>query len=155
MSWTERDLRTGEQMHVTAEKAAKLDAGKAVDLPKIAKEEMKSFEPIKFQPVKSPGIYDAEFGVKGPDLIFHFWPAGYHEAERRGTKAPAFVREFPTQLGSVMTEIFKAERCEFYNDPDVGAYTVKAMGWGENQFVFDLAVKACKNLHLSMGGALT
>lgn len=151
MTWTERDLTTGEQMEVTAEKAAKLNAGKDKDLPRVQKEDLKSFKQVKFQPVRSPNIYDAEFGVKDRDIVFHFWPYNYHEADRKGVASPAFPRDFGPNLIKTMDDIFRG-RTEIHNDPDMGAFTVKALGWGENQFAFDLAVKACKQLHFAMGG---
>ena len=38
------------------------------------------------------------------------------------------------------------------HDPDVGAWFVKAKGWGENQFSRELSIKACEQLHKALGG---
>lgn len=153
MPWTERDLRTGEQDTITGERAVQLTKDTAKDLPRVQKEEVKAFDPVKYQPVRSPNIYDAEFGVKGNDLIFHFWPFNYHEAERRNIRLPDFAPQFEGKLKLEMEKVFGAHRVEFKYDGDMGAWYAKANGWGENQFAFDLAVKACKALHLAMGGS--
>jgi hypothetical protein len=151
-TWVERDLTTGKQAEMVADKAARLDKDVAKDLPRVQREEAKEITPVRFQPVRSPGIYDAEFGVKDRDLIFHFWPFGYHEAERKEVAPPRFPSQFEASLRAALNKTFNVDRVEYNYDGDMGAWYARAHGWGENQFAFDLAVKACKTLHSMMGG---
>lgn len=155
MSWLEKNIETNAVSQTDAARTKVLDEARAETLPTVLKEAdsgQKPFKPIELQPVKSPGIYDAEFGVKGTDVIFHFWPSGYHAAERRGAASPQFKPGFEATLKKVMGDVFDARRVVIESDPDVGALFVRAHGWGEAQFHRDLCIKACEQLHAAMGG---
>jgi hypothetical protein len=155
MSWLEKNSETNEVAAPTAARAMVLDEAREQGLPTIKKEAdagVKPFEQVQLQPVKSPGIYEAEFGVKGADVIFHFWPSGYHVAERRGVAAPKFKQGFEATLTKVMGDVFDAKRVVVEQDIDVGALFVRAKGWGDAQFHRDLCIKACEQLHAAMGG---
>lgn len=155
MSWLEKNTETNEVAAPTAVRAQVLDEAREQGLPTITKEAeagVKPFAQVEFQPVKSPGIYEAEFGVKGGDVIFHFWPSGYHVAERRGVAGPRFKPNFEAELKKVMGSVFDSNRVLIDHDPDVGAIFVRAKGWGEAQFHRDLCIKACEQLHAAMGG---
>ena len=155
MSWLEKNYETNEVAQPTAARALVLDEAREQGLPTIKKEAdagVKPFAQVQLQPVKSPGIYEAEFGVKDSDVIFHFWPSGYHVAERRGVAGPKFKPGFENALKKVMGEVFDAKRVTIDNDIDMGALFVRAKGWGEAQFHRDLCIKACEQLHAAMGG---
>lgn len=154
MNWTAQETKTRTNIELSSEKAQELDKAKQEGLPVIQKESegTKPFEPIKFQPVRSPGIYEAEFGVKGKDLIFHFWPYGYHQAEKEGIRTPNFHRHFAEELPQAMKVSFNLAQVETKRDEDMGAIFVKVNGAGENQFFHELAVKVCEELHRLLGG---
>lgn len=155
MSWLEKNSETNEVAQPNATRTKVLDDARAEGLPTIEKESdagVKPFNPVQLQPVKSPGIYEAEFGVKNDDVIFHFWPSGYHAAERRSAAAPQFKIGFEQALKKVMGEVFDSKRVVVDHDPDVGALFVRAKGWGDAQFHRDLCIKACEQLHAAMGG---
>lgn len=156
MSWLEKNTETNQVSEADAERAQLLNEVKKGTLPTIRKEEKEGFKPFEqlaFQPVKSPGIYEAEFGVKGEDLIFHFWPYGYHVADVQGKSTPRFPKGFLPKLSKVMKDTFM-QRVEISEDLDVGAIFVKANGWGEKQFHRELAIKACEAIHKAMDGAV-
>jgi len=155
MAWLEKDVETNQVSEADAERSRLLNEVKKGSLPTIKREAgegMKPFEQIAFQPVKSPGIYEAEFGVKGPDLLFHFWPHGYHLADAQGKSTPNFTQDFMPKLKKVMHETFEHNRVELKEDRDMGAIFVRASGWGDKQFHRELAVKACEAVHREMGG---
>jgi hypothetical protein len=157
MPWAEMQTNSGAEIAVTAEKERELNKAKEEGAPVIVKEAsagMKPFDPVEYQPVRSPDIYEGEFGVKGSDLIFHFWPANYHNAERAGKALPRFKPGFDVVLKQVFTDAFGAgvSRVEVFHDPDVGAFCVLAHGWGDNQYHRELSIKACEALHQALGG---
>lgn len=155
MSWLEQENETRKQHEVSKDRAVVLDQARDETLPVIQKEAAQGevpFDPLKFQPVRSPGNYEAEFAKRGEDVIFHFWPYGYHEADRRGIATPKFKPEFLLNLRVVMISAYGAQRVEVSEDRDMGAWFVKAHGWGAQQFWFDLACEACRKLHHSLGG---
>jgi hypothetical protein len=155
MSWLEKNVETNAVGKTDAARSKILDEAREENLPTIQKEAnagTKPFIPVQLQPVKSPGIYEAEFGVKGQDVIFHFWPSGYHAAEHRGVAPPRFAAGFEATLKKVMGEVFDEKRVTIENDLDVGALFVRATGWGEAQFHRDLCIKACEKFHAAMGG---
>jgi len=155
MSWLEKEIETNKVGRTDAARTKVLDEERDAGLPTITKESdsgQKPFAQMQLQPVKSPGIYEAEFGVKNEDVIFHFWPSGYHVADRRGVAAPKFKPGFEAVLTKVMGDVFDPKRVVVENDIDVGALFVRAKGWGEAQFYRDLCIQACEKLHAAMGG---
>lgn len=155
MGWLEKNTETNQVSEADASRSKLLSEVKKGSLPTIRKEAgegYKPFEQVAFQPVKSPGIYEAEFGVKGPDLLFHFWPYGYHLADAQGKAVPRFPKDFLPKLKKVMGETFETSRVEISEDQDVGAIFVKAKGWGEKQFHRELSVRVCEAIHKAMGG---
>ena len=155
MSWLEKEIETNKISSTDADSTKVLNAERDAGLPTIVKESdsgQKPFTPVQLQPVKSPGIYEAEFGVKDSDVIFHFWPSGYHVAERRGVAAPKFLPGFEVALGKVMGDVFDPKRVVIEHDRDVGALFVRAIGWGEAQFHRNLCIQACEKLHAALGG---
>lgn len=155
MPWLEKNSETNSVGAADAARTKVLDETREENLPIIKKETdsgQKPFTPVQLQPVKSPGIYEGEFGVKGDDVIFHFWPSGYHAAERRGAAAPKFVAGFEVMLKKVMGDVFDAKRIKVEHDVDVGAWFVRAIGWADAQFHRDLCIKACEQLHAALGG---
>src|SRR5687767_9711082 len=107
----------------------------------------KLIEPVNFQPVRSPGNYEAEFAAKGDDIIFHFWPDGYHDAQNKGKHPPRFKKDFGHHLFVAMSATFGPRRLEIENDDDMGAIFVKATGYGTNQFFRTMAISVCEDLH--------
>lgn len=155
MHWTEQETKSRQEIPVTSEKAASFDQTKAEALPTLEKQADRGqmpVEPVKRQPVRSPGIYEGEFMVKDGDIIFHFWPYGFHEAQEKKLAAPRFRPGFAAAFKNVLTDAFGANRIETSFDQDMGAFFGKAMGWGKSQFHFDLSVAACQKLHKQLGG---
>lgn len=155
MAWLEKDQTTDQIAEADAERAKLLNEVKKGSLPTIRKESelgAPPFKELELQPVKSPGIYEAEFGVKDANVIFHFWPWGYHAADVAGRATPKFSKDFLPKLTRIMGETFDPKRVEIKEDPDVGAIFVKALSWGESQFHRELSVKACEALHKALGG---
>ena len=156
MSWVERQMDTGVATNVAADKAHMLDQAKAEGLPVVEKEAARGqmpIDPVRFTPVKSPGIYEAEFAKRDSDVIFHFWPYGFHQAHREGKRPPGFVRNMLVSSRQVMVEQFGESACEFHSDADMGALSVKVKGLGEKQFFHELSVKALEKLHYALGGS--
>lgn len=156
MAWREREVETGKEEVVGLDRTRELNEARDQALPAMLKEAeigKKPFIPVRFQPVRSPGLYEAEFAKRDNDVIFHFWPYGYHEADRKNLAAPKFPKDFQAKLSESMNSAFGPHRVSVKNDLDMGAFFVCATGWGIQQFWFDLAVKACQNLHKSLGGS--
>jgi len=154
MSWVEQEQQGRKKLTVTEERAALLDKVKAEALPPIRHEVAngdKPFEPIRFQPVRSPGLFEAEFAKKEDDVIFHFWPWGLHEAERSGKPRPPFSKNFRDVLQKAFKHSFGAD-AELSEDRDMGAWFVKVRGLGRKQFWHDLSVKAATLVHTELGG---
>lgn len=153
MSWTEKDPKSSNGIHAADTARAQLLSKTKEEFFPIAVKEAsggdKGIAPVEFQPVKSPGTYEAEFAVKGDDVIFHFWPWGYHDAERRGETLPRFKRGFQNFLITAMSEAFDPKRLVVEDDKDMGAIFVKATGFGSNQFYRKLCIEACEKLHKS------
>lgn len=156
MNWVEQKVDKGGPYIPDAARVRELEEGKRESLPILEREARKGqmpIEPIRFRPVKSPGIYEAEFAQKDKDLIFHFWPYGYHQAERDRRAAPKFKTGFEKALTDSMENVFSSNRVTVSLDRDVGAYFVKAANWGEHQFMSELAIKACEQVHKALGGS--
>lgn len=156
MSWTSQDPETRVEIPVSKEQAFIYDEARREGKPIVEREAARGqmpLEPVKYQPVKSPGIYEAEFASRDGDLIFHFWPAGYHLAERTGLARPRFGPEFADALKKSMEEVFDANRLEIDPTPENGSWYVKARSWGKTQFWFELATKACEKVHYRLGGS--
>lgn len=155
MSWTEQDSKTKQTKSITDERQRLLDKVRNESLPLIQKEAQneatKTFKPIEFQPVRSPEIYEGEFGVKGKDLLFHFWPYGT-SINRNEQVGPAFPRGFGLMLERAMNETFDKKFVVIHRDDDVGAWCVSITGFGEKQFFRNLAIQACEKLHKLLGG---
>lgn len=153
-TWREIHTETRQEIDVTREKAKSLEDEK-LGLPKLQKEAdqgLKPIQPIRFQPINGTDYFEAEFGVRGNDIIFHFWPWKYHETERNGRPVPRFHKGFASILVSTMGTVFDPMRVEIYEDRDVGAWFVKAIGYGTNTFHRDLSIKAVTELYKALGG---
>jgi hypothetical protein len=152
--WTERETESRKEKEVSPQKAAELDAARDKDLPVIQKEAAgaKLFDQIKFQPVRAYGYFDAEFAVKDGNIIFHFWPHGFHEAQQVGKRIPDFPVAFESKLNQAMSHAFTRNRVEVREDRDMGAYFVKATGYGSSISPFEMAVGACQRLYRSLSG---
>jgi hypothetical protein len=155
MSWIEKQVDTDKQSEVTGQRAIELDQAREESLPRLKKEADKGqapFIPVRFQPVRSPGIYEAEFAPKDENVVFHFWPYGYRKAERAGLAAPRFKKDFEPILTKAMQDTFGEKRIQVEYVKAMGAFFVEAKGWGEHQFMRDLCIKACEAVHTRMGG---
>lgn len=153
--WHERDQKTGHQGIASEEKARELDAAKKEQLPSLATETsgVRPFEQIRFQPVHAHGLFDAEFAVKGKDIIFHFWPYEFHKAQKEmWTRDPKFPKQFPDKLKEAMKKSFAPNRTEQTYDEEMSAYFVKAVGYGEAMSPFVLATDVCRELYRLLGG---
>lgn len=163
MNWIEQEHASRRHLQVTEERALELDKTKQESYPVIAGEVGRGIKPLKevrFQPVQSPGIFEAEFaqrdsttddGKISRDVIFHFWPWGLHAADKREEIRPSFRRGFKEALQKVMTSEYQG-LVQIEDDRDMGAFFVRIRGAGGQQFWHQLAVKAVTTLHLSLGG---
>lgn len=153
MSWSVKT--TGVAEVKTAEKPAEYDAAKKELLPAAEREsgKDKALQPIEFQPVKSPNNYEAEFARKDGDVLFHFWPWGYHEAQDSQKFLPRFRPHFETFLRASLAETYGQNRYEVTEDPDMGAYFIRIPSGGLNQFYREMAIKLCEMLHKMYGGS--
>lgn len=155
MPWVEKNQTTKQVQNADAQRADILSGERSASLPTIVKESeagAPAFNPIKFQPVIGTGVFEAEFGTKDDDVIFHFWPHGYHVADAANRPTPGFLPSFPATLKSVMEEVFGKNRVDIRDDRDMGAFFVRANGWVKNQFYRQQAIKACEMLFKAMGG---
>lgn len=166
MSWVEQEHETRKPINMTGEREALLEEVKKDNLPVIATEAdrgMKSVEAIKFQPVHSPGLFEAEFAqrdtidpetgrVESKDVIFHFWPWGLHRAEKAGQPRPAFPRHFHERLQIAMLSSYM-DAAQIKDVREMGSYFVRARGAGGQQFWYQLAVQAVTKLHHELGGS--
>lgn len=168
MNWLEKDSSSQAVGAVSASRSKTLDKVRDESLPVVAKQVSRGelpLDPVRLQPVKSPGIYEGEFGQKDfleelgggktqlrKDIVFHFWPYGYGEALRANLAKPKLVDDFPHKLRAIMGREFGEARVEVSYDKDMGSWFVRAIGWGSNQFWFDNSVKACETLHKALGG---
>lgn len=150
--WTEQEQASRSPLEVSAERARELDEAKRDALPHVLAEGDRPFDRIHFQPVISPGIYEAEFALKGPDIIFHFWPYGFRKAIEQGKARPAFKTAFKPILEKILHGTFTEHRTKMDFDRDIGSWFVKVSGWGDHQFARELAIKACEMVHLELGG---
>lgn len=153
MSWVEQEPKNRVKIAVTSERTALLDKVKAEALPKVQHEAStgdKFVKPVQFQPVHSPGIFEAEFALRDGDVIFHFWPWGLHEAERNGQPRPAFKDGFSAALRNVLATHFPL--FELTEDRDMGAWFVKIPALGKKQFWHKLSVSMVTDLHFQLGG---
>lgn len=156
MEWTEQQTKTKESMQVDEARARLLSEVRQTSLPVVQKEAdggVRPFESVDFQPIKGVHTFEAEFGVKGDDVIYHVWPWGYHEADRKdGERLPVFKKDFEQVLSQSMAKAFGQGRCDITFDGDIGAWFVKANGFGTNQFYRDVCIEAAQVLHKAMGG---
>lgn len=150
--WLEKDQQTKE---IRRKSSKELDETRESSLPIVSKEAdigAPPFEPIKFSPVIGTDIFEGEFAVKNEDVIFHFWPHGYHAADAAGRTTPSFKKGFPETLKVVFEKEFGKGRIEIQDDRDMGALFVRATGWAANQFHREISVKALRELFVAMGG---
>lgn len=156
----EQQTETRKTSAATEAKAKEYDEAKK-SLPVVQKEAdagVRPFSTVEFQPIKGVNTFEAEFGVKGDDVIFHFWPWGYHDVERsnenvaNARRLPIFEKGFEDKLKKVLAKTFGESRCDVSFDSDMGAWFVKARGAGLNQFNRELCIEAATNLHSEMGG---
>lgn len=154
MAWVEQELKSRKKLDVDEKRAAVLDATKAETLPGLAPEigHNKGIVPLKFQPVLSPQLFEAEFAVRDSDLVFHLWPWGYRSARRAGEPLPAFVRGFKSELAAAMIDVFGGAAVTVEEVREEGSFFVLVRGAGKNQFFNELAIRALTTLHKDLGG---
>lgn len=154
MNWSVIRERAGVPEKANQKAEAAYEEAKRELGPQIEREVglRQNLEPIRFQPVRSPGIYEAEFGQKGDDVIFHFWPYGYHAADSAGRALPRFPKIFESVLERAMVSSYGEGRFEIINDKDMGAWFARAKGWGTSMFARETAVKVCEAVHKGLGG---
>jgi hypothetical protein len=153
--WIEQEQRDRKLLTVTPAREQELENTKKEVLPIIAGEAeqgMKPFETIKFQPVKSPGLFEAQFAKKEGAIIFQFWPWGYHAAEREGRPLPPFTKQFREKLQPTLAKTFEDRFLRVEEVRQMGAYYVEAATYGKKMAWFDLARKAVTELHHALGG---
>ena len=156
MNWKEQLASSRNIIQDVPEDRAKIyDNEKEKSIPVIARDGDKPFEQVNPQPVISPGIYEAEFFTKGKDVLFHFWPHGYHAAEEQDKIPPRFPRMFASVLKDTITTSLYPSHVEIHEDRDMGAWFVKAKDMAERPFAKDLAIKAMEEIHRGMGGEPT
>jgi hypothetical protein len=163
MTWIEQEHSSRRQLPVTTSRAEELNNAKKATHHVIAGEAdhgNKTVSPIRFQPVRSPGLFEAEFAQQdsltddkqiSKDVIFHFWPWGLHVAEKEGKPRPAFKEGFRLRLQQVLCAGYRGP-IQIEDDRDMGAIFVRIRGAGGQQFWHPIAVKAVTALHQALGG---
>lgn len=154
-TWLEKNQTTQQITNADEKRAQDLEGEKGVSLPVIAKESERGttlFNEIKFQPVIGTGIFEGEFAVKGNDVIFHFWPHGYHVADSSNRPVPAFKPGFKEALKSAAEKAFGKNRIEMKDDRDIGALFLRAIGWADSQFHRQVSITMCESLFKALGG---
>lgn len=156
MGWFEENTNTRHRSEVSdAAKLQKFEEVKSECHAPILKEVdsgMKPFKPVRFQPVQSPGLFEAEFAEKDGDVIFHFWPSGYAEAVAKANTRPNFKATFLPSMEKGFEEFYDPHRLQASFEPELGAYTVRAVGYGDQQFWKKKAIDVCTQIHVLMGG---
>lgn len=156
MGWIEQKTKTGVTYVPDAAHIEEFEKGKREVMPVLEREADRGqlpIVPVRLRPVKSPGIYEAEFGAKDEHLVLHFWPYGFHQAKRDGTAAPRFKSGFEEKLREAMEHVFNANRVSVQFDKPMGSFSVLALNWAEHQYASELAIQACERLHKAMGGS--
>jgi len=156
--WLEKDQETKSIKGADMERTMELNKERESSFPVISKETQKGappFDPVSFMPVIGTDIYEAEFAVKGSDIIFHFWPYNYHSADAAGKAPPAFKSGFQAQLKKTFESLFGKNRVEIKDDRDMGAFFVRAIGWADNLAWKELSIRAFKGFFNDMGGIET
>lgn len=158
MSWTELNQATREQLPMTREREVLLNEVKHASRPALVKEVdqgKKEFEPIRFFEVRSP-YFEAEFGQRYNDIVFHFWPHGFKKAEEAGAPRPAFLKGMQNAIRTSLIDTFGdsslVKVSQDQGDRELGAIYAKVERYGARQFWFELSKKAVTNLHKSLGG---
>lgn len=152
-TWKEKLANSRDVYDSDPERAKIFEMEKEKSLPIISRDlDKKEFEPVRPQPVISKGIYEAEFSVRGKDVLFHFWPYGYHEADDLNKVPPRFHRGFQQVLRFAMEKVMSPSKVELSEDRDMGAWFVKVVGLADNPFHRELSIKACEAIHKDMGG---
>lgn len=155
MHWKELDTKSRTNIPVDEAKARILDEAKK-ELPVVQREAdggVRPFETVQYQPIQGVGIFEAEFGVKKEDVIFHFWPWGYHASERAGeSRRPTFRKGFDQELKKAVEGEFRNHRAEVFEDPDVGAWFVRVIGGANFQFHRQMCINAVTSLYKALGG---
>lgn len=155
MSWQAKHPDDhSEPLPADPHRAKLYDELRESSLPVISRDQgQKPLLPIVFQTIIGRGIYEGEFASKDNDIIFHFWPFGYHTAERMEKRTPTFPVSFKSAIERVFQNTFGgANRLKITDDADIGAVTVQALGWGTSSYARDLSIKACKSLYTALGG---
>lgn len=117
-------------------------------------ENSKGFKPIRFQDFRAIGLFEGEFGEKGRDVIFHFWPDKFHENSRTNKSSTPLSKTFLTALDKATTEAIGKGRFEVVEDKDMGAVFMKIHGLKDDIFWKERCVELCKSLYLLLGGTL-
>jgi hypothetical protein len=155
MSWKQQLVGSGngEVRETPAELAKVYDAEKETGIPVLRRDAVdKPFEPISFQPVTSTNIYEAEFGVTGKDVVFHFWPYNFHLHESVNKIPPRFPKHFPAVLKKSMEDTMSPSTVQILDDREMGAWFVRVVNLAEKPFHRELSIKACEAVHSGMGG---
>jgi hypothetical protein len=152
MHWVEQNPKTRITSVPNEQRTEQLNQAVGESLPAIHAEVatgVKGLEPISLKPFRCPeGKFEGEFGTKDGDLIFHFWPYGYYQAEHDGTALPAFDRIFTRKLlEEIFGQSFRPDRIEVLPEPGLGSICVLAKGYGGSQFQYELCFKAVEALY--------
>lgn len=159
-NWTKK---SGDEYEtVDGERAGDYDKSKAEFLPVHERHGQTGqvIAPLEPQPVFSPGIYEADFVVKGDDLLFHIQPEGWAKAIERAHELkknpvfPSFKPGFNEAVHLAMKGQFDQNRVEIILDEEIHSYFARATGYSKNQFHREMAIKMFEDLHLRMGGAV-
>jgi hypothetical protein len=163
MNWIEQKseilkARTGAGLPVDSRRANELAEGREICHGQVLREKgqegtrKKGFEKLSFQPVVSKGFYEAEFAVRGEDVIFHIWPYGYRKALDDRTPLPKFPKAFQNAMLKAFGEVFGSHRLFVDFDRDMGSFFVRADNFKAHPHHHELSVQACRKLHKALGG---
>lgn len=154
-NWKEQlsSVRDG-MSDASPERARILDMEKESGIPIITKEpSSRPFDQVRPQPVIGDKTFEGEFFVKGKDVIFHFWPFGYHKADDLNKIPPRFNKKIESVLKSCFEKNIIRYKVEISEDRDMGAWFVKIVNGSENLFYYDNAIAVCESIHEALGGS--
>lgn len=156
-------MRDRNPTDISGSKKVEYDKESSEGIPKIMKEWEtvdkglggKPIDPIHFQEVLGPKIFEGEYGVRGEDIIFHLWPYGYHQAMDDNKFPPKFHKNFKGQLVVSVAKVFPTNKVELENHIQrMGSLYVCIYGGASGMFHDQKCIEFCEDLYKELGGVI-
>jgi hypothetical protein len=163
VSWKEKvfGLKDRNPTEISGSKKIEYDNARETGIPRLEREWEsvdtkvggKPIDPIHFQEVIGPKIFEGEYGVKGEDIIFHLWPYGYQQSMDDNKFPPKFHKNFKDQLGKSLTKVFTTNTVDQENHQStMGSIYVCIRGGASGMFYKQKCIDFCEDLFLNLGG---